>query len=136
MARIGHFVYCVNAERVGANQAEAINAMSVMSVLTPEFIPGLFSFSIVFSLMDVDTENNNLIKIIFKDTDNKEIVNTGNVVIQPAPKSDDIPQEYRGFNLSMDFRNVILEFEGVYTTEIYFNDEFISSQPIYAKGKR
>ena len=55
MARLANFLYCLNAERQQDPQGkgESINAMGVLTVLVPEFIPGLFSFSIIFSVLDI-----------------------------------------------------------------------------------
>ena len=69
MARLSTFLYCLNAERHQANQGqgEAINAMGVLTLLTPEFVPGLFSFSIIFSILGIDPTTNGQIKLVFKD---------------------------------------------------------------------
>ena len=49
MAKLTNLIYCLNAERVSANdgKGDSINAMGVLSALTPEFVPGTFSFSII-----------------------------------------------------------------------------------------
>ena len=36
----------------------------------------------------------------------------------------------------VDFRNVVFENEGEYTTEVYFNNILLGSNPIYVKGRR
>lgn len=138
MANLSNFLYCLNAERQQSPQGESINAMGVLSVFTPEFVPGLFSFSIIFSILDIDSSSNSQIKIIFRDNSGNELINTGIISIPPIPKEDGIqlPSRYVGYNLSMDFRNVIFEKEGEYTTEIYFDNMLIGSKPIYVKGRR
>lgn len=140
MAKLANFLYCLNTERQQASQdkGESINAMGVLTVLTPEFVPGLFSYSIIFSILDIESTSDGQIKIVFKDSTGKELINTGNITMPPAPSDVDIqlPSKYVGYNLSMDFRNVIFENEGEYTTDVYFNNALIGSNPIYVKGRR
>lgn len=142
MAKLTNFIYCINAERVPSNEGkgESINAMGVLSALTPEFVPGTFSFSIIFSVLDVDVSTNNTIQIKFsKDGEEKNLVNTGVITIPPLPNDDDVirlPKEYKGLNMSMDFRNVIFETEGLYNTSVIFNGSLLADNFIYVKGKR
>ena len=141
MANLTSFVYCINAERIpsGDGKGDSINAMGVLSALTPEFVPGTFSFSIIFSVLDVDISVNNTIQIIFsKDGAADALVNSGCITIPPLPENDGVclPDQYKGLNMSMDFRNVILEQEGLYSTIINFNGELLAKKPIYVKGKR
>lgn len=141
MANLTNFIYCINAERVpvGNGKGESINAIGVLATLTPEFVPGTFSFSIIFSILDIDISGNNTIRIVFsKDGEDKTLVDSGTVLIPPISNDDaiDLPAEYKGLNMSMDFRNVIFEREGIYKTTIFFNDQLLSVNPIYVKGKR
>lgn len=141
MARLTNFIYCINAERVPSNEGkgESINAIGVLSALTPEFVPGTFSFSIIFSVLDIDISANNTIQIIFsKNGEEKNLVNSGVITIPPLPNGDEIglPNEYKGLNMSMDFRNVIFETEGLYNTSVIFNGQLLADNFIYVKGKR
>lgn len=141
MAKLTNFIYCINAERVPSNdgKGESLNAMGVLSALTPEFVPGTFSFSIIFSVLDIDILANNTIRIIFsKKGEEKELVNSGVISIPPLPDDEEIglPKEYKGLNMSMDFRNVIFEAEGLYNTAVIFNNQLLGNNSIYVKGKR
>lgn len=139
MAELKNFIYCVSAERVQTpdGKGDTINAMGVLSALTPEFVPGAFSFSIIFSVLDFKMDEDNKIQIIFKSENGKELVNTGVIQLPPLPEGDiKLPKEYSGLNMSMDFRNVIFEEEGVYSTQVLFNDVQLTDCPIYVKGRR
>lgn len=140
MANLTSFIYCLNAERNQNPQGkgETINANGVLTVMSPEFIPGTFSFSIIFSILDVNIEQSGLVVVIFKDSEGKEIINTGTLTIPSSPIDGvlELPKEYIGYNLCMDFRNVVFEHEGEYMTEIYFNSTLIGQQAIYVKGIR
>ena len=141
MATVKNFIYCLNAERVAAidGKGESVNAMGILSALTPEFVPGLFSFSIIFTVLDMDISGNNTIQIIFtKDGEEKPMIDSGIIGIPPLPDNDfgGLPNEYKGINMSMDFRNVVFEGEGVYLTKILVNGKLMGDNPIFVKGKR
>lgn len=141
MAKLTNFIYCINAERVPANEGkgERMDAIGVLSAITPEFVPGTFSFSIIFSVLDVDVSVDNTIQIKFsKCGEEKNLVDTGVVTIPSLPNEDEIglPNEYKGLNMSMDFRNVIFETEGLYNTAVLFNNQLLADNIIYVKGKR
>ena len=79
------------------------------------------------------------IQIIFsKNGEEKNLVNSGVITIPPLPNGDEIglPNEYKGLNMSMDFRNVIFETEGLYNTSVIFNGQLLADNFIYVKGKR
>lgn len=138
MARLGNFIYCLNAERVPAvnGKGDTINAMGVLSALTLEFMPGTFSFSIIFSVLDVDASQRNEIQIIFSKEDTV-LIDSGVISIPPIESTDnyDLPKEYKGLNMSMDFRNVIFKEEGLYQTKVMFNGQEVGINEIYVKGK-
>lgn len=141
MANITNFVYCLNAERIPStkNHGDSINAIGVLSVLIPEFVPGTYSFSIIFSVLDMDISANNEIQITFsREGDSANLVDTGIITVPPVEKNEDIevPPTYEGLNMSMDFRNVVFEREGLYITKIIFNNVLLGEYSIYVKGKR
>ena len=141
MAKLTNFIYCLNAQRVSADdgKGDSINAMGVLSALTPEFVPGTFSFSIIFSVLDIDISGNNTIQIIFaRDGEKENLVDSGVIAIPPIADEDEVglPGEYKGLNMSLDFRNVIFESDGLYNTSVFFNNELLGNAPVYVKGKR
>ncbi len=141
MARMSNFIYCINAEKVSANNGQfgGVNAIGVLSALTPEFVPGTFSFSIIFSILDIDISGNNTIQVVFLEQgEEKVLVDSGIITIPPITDAIDIglPDEYKGVDMSMDLRNVIFETEGLYNTKVYFNGNLLAENPIYVKGKR
>lgn len=140
MVRLNNFIYCLNTERIfNERREENINAVGVLTALVPEFVPGAFSFAIIFSVLGIDLSQNNNIQITFsKDGDKEPMVDSG-VVVLPPDKGDSglgLPDEYKGVVMSMDFRNVIFETEGVYNTAVFINGQLLANNPVYVKGKR
>lgn len=140
MARISSFIYCIGSERNISTdgKGEMINAVGVLSAITPEYVPGLFSFSIIFSLLDYDQNISNTIKVVLSDDAQKEIINSNEIPlpIRHEPDPIEIPNKYKGANVCMDMRNVLFEKEGVYKTTIYFNGNSIGVYEIYVKGRK
>ena len=140
MAKLSSFIYCINSERTPTldGKGETINAIGILSVITPEFVPGTFSFSIIFSIVDIDLKQDNRIKIIFTDDNDKEILNSNEIILPTENLVDtlNIPDEYKGINMCMDLRNIVFEKDGVYKTTIIFNGNEIGTNEIYVKGRR
>ena len=140
MARLTNFLYCLNSERKQdpKGKGEFINAMGVLTVLAPEFIPGLFSFSIIFSVLDIDPDHESQVKVVFKDEAGKMLADTECITLPPVSMDSDnqLPSKYIGYNLSIDFRNVVFENGGEYKTDIYLNDELLDTVPIFVKERR
>lgn len=141
MSELANFVYCLNAERrpLDDGKQESLNAIGILSVITPEFIPGMFSFSIVFSVQDVDPTKENSVRIVFsREGAEAPQIDSGDIVLPTLDDPDKIglPKEYKGLNLSMDLRNVVFENEGIYFTDVYFNQQKIGRKNIYAKARR
>ena len=93
MAKLANFIYCISADRVPANDGKgvSINAMGVMTALTPEFLPGTFTFSVIFSVLDIDVSVDNSIRIVFsKDGEEADLVNTGIIMLPPMPEPDEV----------------------------------------------
>lgn len=138
MSKISSLIYCIKAERI-SNQdgGMALNANTIMSILCPEYVPGLFSFSIVFTIQNIDISKNNELRIVFMDPSGNIVVDTNDITLPAEQKGHDemIPEEYRGISLSMDLQNVRFESEGEYITEIYVNKASIYREKVYVKGK-
>lgn len=139
MAQVTYFIYCGNVDRKKIPEVgESIILENPFSVLTPEFIPGLFSFSIAFSILGVDaTRPDNLLQIIISDEEGNIIADTNTVRINELPPDEsNTPTEYKGINFTMDFRNVPFQHNGLYTTKVIFNTSLIYENSIYVSGKK
>ena len=49
MAEVKNFIYCLNVNTVDGRT----DIVGVLNAMTPEYIPGLFSFSISFTLLGI-----------------------------------------------------------------------------------
>lgn len=137
-ARITTFIYCMGTTNMEGKNAP-INAMGVLSILTPEYIPSMFSFSIIMGIRGIDDTCNHSLDIIFKDPLKHPLVEAKNVLISSEQlRTGDLtlPDEFKGLVLGMDLRNVILKQEGVYWTEVKLDGKLMGDFDIYVKAKQ
>ncbi len=136
-AKVATFLYCLGTDNQ-QNPGGPITAIGILPVLTPEFIPSAFSFSIVLGIVGISTEKDHILDICFKDQNKTPIVEAKNIKIpvDAIKKGDlDLPEEARGLMLSMELKNAVLRKEGMYSTEVHFDGEDLGVYEIYVKAK-
>ena len=140
MEKIATFIYCLAANNIQEPNMQSINANGILSAITPEYIPGTFSFSLIFTLLGLEEKNYGL-NLKFKNPDGKIVLDTGEMVIpyDQISKNDQdkilLPPEETGLTLSLDLKNVVFEKNGYYITEVTCNGRTLGEYKIYAKGK-
>ncbi len=137
MAKVATFLYCLGTENQQKPGAP-ITAIGILPVLTPEFIPSAFSFSIVLGIVGLTDDRDHILDIYFKDNNHKPVVEAKNIKIPvEAMKNGDLelPDEAKGLMLSMELKNAILREEGMYSTEIHFDGDCLGEYEIYVKAK-
>ena len=131
MANIKNFIYCLNVNSVDGRT----DVVGILNTLTPEYIPGLFSFSVCFSLLDI-TEGEHLLDLKFKDSDKNIIAGIDNAIITYKKDSNsNMPDEYMGVNVAAGLQNVDLKKSGLYSTEVVLDGKTVGEYYIFAKGK-
>lgn len=141
MAILKNFVYCLGTKTETLNDGErpVTNIIGLANSLSPDFIPGNFSFSIVFSILDLDSNSKYKVDIAFVDETGKELIRTESTTFDGDTTEQNVynvPNEFFGYNIAAELRNVVLEKEGKYKTVIYLNEQNIGEYPIYVKGKK
>lgn len=133
MPYVSYFVYCLNIERNG----DSVSIQNPISAITPDYVPGNFSFAVAFSVLDTDvTSSSNTIRLIILDENKQVVADTNETQIaRLIPEESPTPDKYRGYNFNMDFRNLQFQHNGLYTTQVYFNHEKIYENEIYVCGK-
>jgi hypothetical protein len=142
MPRISTFMYCEETKQEAhPGLPNRLNISNPLNVFRPAFVPGMFSFSIVFGLLGIDiVEKQHLLRIKFLNSNDleKPIIDTGDIQMiaekNPNDTNASLPEEHRGMMANLDFRNAVLKSEGEYITEIYMDNELLGSFPIYVKG--
>lgn len=141
MKRIGYFIYSLGNERsVNSDGQQTVNANGIVSTFIQEFIPGTFSFSIMFSILGLEVKQHTL-RIMFKNPDGEILVDTNDALVQleqliaADPNAKLIPPEEKGISMGLDLKNVIFKKNGYYFTEVYCDGEKLGEYRIYAAGR-
>lgn len=131
MAEIKNFLYCLNI-----NTSEGrTDIVGLLNAMTPEYIPGLFSFSINFTLSNI-TEGEHTLIIKFRDPDKEEITSIDNAIISfKKDENSNLPDEQMGVNVAAGLQNVNFKKSGLYSTEVILDGTNIGEYYIFAKGK-
>ena len=70
MVEVKNFLYCLNINTADGRT----DIVGILTAITPEYIPGLFSFSINFTLLNL-TEGEHEVTIKFKNPEDEIITN-------------------------------------------------------------
>ena len=134
MVTLTNFVYCADSQL--SSDLNAINALNVLCALKSDCLPGAITFSVVFSLLGVDNEKENKIKLVFQqDFGTKEILfNSGEITIPKVKKEEINDKNLTSINLRFEFKNILFKESGLYSTKIYLNDELLGERLITVEG--
>ena len=130
MAKISNFIYCLNST---ASDNEA-NAMGVVSALTPDYLPGAYSFSILCSILDLE-EGLHRINFKFKTPEDVTLVEVEGEIPYELEENSNLPRQYVGINIISDWQNVVFEKSGLYKTVVSIDGVESGIYEIFVKGK-
>lgn len=131
MAKIENFIYCLNIN----TEDGRTDIVGVLNSITPEYIPGLFSFSISFALVDIE-EGEHKLDVKFKDPDKNVIAGIDNApIIYKKDENSNLPDAQMGINVAAGMQNVDFKKSGLYSTEVILDGTSIGEYHIFVKGK-
>lgn len=137
MPTLGSVLYCEGISQMDTPGGTKQQINGLMVNMRPMFVPGLFSFSIVIPIKGLDLMRQHEVQIMFKCRETGEVsLDTGKNIIHATEAETDLPLEETGIVMNLDFRNVIINNEGYYDTEVYIDGEMIGKGPIYVKGAK
>lgn len=130
MATTHDIIFCLNATNM---PGQGVCAHTVLSAINPEYVPGLFSFSTIITLLGIDSSKSHNLKLTLS-YDNENIAFSGGAVPLFSDESN-LPGEYKGINLTVNWNNVEFKRNGLYKLSVYCDDAMIGSKEIYVMGK-
>lgn len=130
MVRVSNFIYCLNSV---TSDAEA-NAFGVLSAITPDFVPGSFSFSVLCSILGLE-DGNHSIKMQFIAPDGEILVNIDGIIPYERKTDNNLPAEQIGINISTVWQNVTFKQSGMYKTIVTVDNSECGTYEIFVKGK-
>lgn len=123
-------IFCLNATNMPGQGA---CANTILSAINPEYVPGLFSFSTVVTLLGTGSEKEHHLTLTL--SHGNEIVGRLEGPVPVLPDSSNLPEEYKGVNLTVNWNNVNFKKEGLYDLSVYCDGAEIGSKEIFVKGK-
>lgn len=131
MPSIKNFIYCLNS-----NNSNGTNSVvGVLAAIAPEYVPGQYSFSVNFSLLNL-SEGEHDLSLKFKNSSGIVVSSIENAKIKyEKDTKSNLPDEYVGVNIAANFQNVDIKESGTYFTEVIFDGDTLGQFDIYVKGK-
>lgn len=126
-------IFCLNAIN---RENEGASANVILSAINPEYVPGLFSFSVIITVLDIDTSKEHKISVYLKAPNEELVVDLNDVTVPSMPKQDsNLPKEYLGLTVALDLNNVNFRTSGLYNLDIIIDNQRLSGKSIFVKGK-
>lgn len=129
MAYISSFTYCDSIQPEMTPQGIKPQIIRPLQMLTPVALPSNYSFAIAFSIIDFDITKENNIRILFISPTNKIINDTNNIKFK-IPEKNILPNQPNIMQFNLEMRNVIFREKGMYSTQIFVNEEKIGEYKI------
>ena len=130
MARVSDIIFCLNSTNL---PGQGVCANTILTTIMPEYIPGLFTFSVVITILGVDVSTEHPITISFS----HEGTPVADVTSQIPSMEDqsNLPQEYKGVNLALNWNNINFQEQGEYSLKVMVDGQEVGNKTIFVKGK-
>lgn len=139
MAKLVSFTICESLNNTPSGNFGTVPVLiSPQIVLRPQFIPGNFSFGIAVGISEVDIKVSNKVKFTITGPDGNVLNDSVETDLPVVVKPDSLPDQYQGFMLCIDIRNLAVPCEGAYTFSLYLNGDQLTPQciPIYKRSEQ
>lgn len=131
MPSIKNFLYCLNSN----NSNGTNDVVGILAAMTPEYIPGQYSFSVNFSLLDL-SEGEHTLSLRFKNSDGTVLSSIENATVKyEKDAKSNLPDAFVGVNVAANFQNVDIKKSGTHFMEVIFDGDTLGNFDIYVKGK-
>lgn len=131
MVQVSDVIFCLKATNAVGQGPCATN---ILTAITPEYVPGLYTFSVIITLIDIEVSVEHKLTVDFDSPSGENVVHIDGIL--PVMESEsNLPKEYRGMNIAMDWTNVNFKASGEHTIKICIDGSSIQEKKIYVKGK-
>lgn len=119
------------------NAPQQLHVIQPIHILTPQFVPCMYSFSVIFGILGLDTSINHKFRFTFASPNPAEnlLIDTGEQILHRQPEPNDLPIEMRGIMMNLDFRNIPFRKDGTYKSEVFVDGSSLGTFPIMVRGK-
>ena len=137
MPHVSTFVYAEDTIQDNTPQGPRLLIVGPQQILSPLFVPGTYSFSVMFGVVGANMHEAHTLRHIFRTSSAEDppIVDSGDMPVPPRTEDRDLPEDMDGFMSSLNLKNVVFRAEGTYVSEIFFDGHNIGEFPIKVRGK-
>lgn len=132
MANVSDVIFCLRATNI---EGQGASATTILTTLTPEYIPGLFTFSVIITLLDIDLSSEHQLMVDFISPVDENVVHVESSLSVMNEESN-LPQKYKGINVAMDWNNVNLKVSGEYTIKIIVDGDLLKRKKYLCEGEK
>ncbi|MCF8011302.1 MAG: hypothetical protein K9L17_14015 [Clostridiales bacterium] len=137
MPYVSTFVYTEDSSVDNSTQGkQRLSLINPQHIFRPAFVPGNFSFSIFFGILDLDMHKEHTLRYLFVAPENEQtLIDSGETNVKPSETESDLPPEMQGVLVTLNFRNVPLRYEGIYNSKVIVDGYELGEFPIYVQGR-
>ncbi len=131
MAKINSIVFCLEIDRK-YEENDLVSAKGILPNIIINNFPNCFSFSLIIFLDNCNPEIKNKVRVKFKapEPNEKILADTDTIELKANKNLANLPEDYHGIGISLDFKNIDFEQEGIYKVEVYVNDDLVGDKTI------
>lgn len=130
--RVSDIIFCLKA----TNSVETgVNADRIVNVLNPDYIPGLFTFSIIVMILDYDVTQTHSLSLKLSSPSDEQVVKLDTTVPSIAGEPSNLPKEYQGVTFAIDCNNANFKSSGLYKLTVTIDGSIVGQKEIFVKGK-
>ncbi len=131
MTRISDIIFCLNAS---GNQERGMCANGILTSITPEQLPGQFSFAVIVTFLGLDASKPHRIKVeLFNESEITASIEGAMPIVKDKTC---LPADYKGLNLKMDWNRVKFETGGEYTLTVAVDGVMLGEKKIFVMAKQ
>lgn len=135
MAKLFSFTLCDSINNQLTPDGTVPTLIAPQIALRPQYVPGNFSFGLAIGMSEIDLHISNKLNLVIKSPGGNMIHDSGVIDLPIVSKDDTLPQEYQGFMICIDIRNLAISCEGEYVFTFNLNGEYVAekSVPIFKR---
>ena len=136
MAELAYMIFADQQGSVGGDAQKGVVVTNPKTILRPFSIPGYLSFSVVFSITDIDLSvTDHSFNFELKDEKGNIVSSMKSDTLKMMPddnaKKIKVPSKFLGFNLGVTLENTVFQLEGIHKATVEFDGDLIGTKEIY-----
>lgn len=135
MPYISSFIYCDIIRTEMTENGPQPQIIKPLQALALYGIPGNFTFAISFTIAGIDVNKENLLRIQLLSPDEKAVFDTGDFNFR-INQIDENEKPNTSMQFNFDLRNLVFQMEGIYSTNIFVDNEIIGTYKIEVIQRR